>query len=350
MSRTRRVLAVACGVVLGGAAIGVGLLHHTVALAQPAAVALDKTATEPAGPKADPDKPKAEPDAAALAADEAAVAAHIKALSDPNSDKRAAAAEALRQIVARYPSGTVNLRAQDGGEAEWRKKIAEITPDMSLAEIRKILPRLPAATGEGSTPNGDAFYQLDFQWMVTLEEDQSGYGGKRGAKTTFRPVLEKSTFQVDVTPPKDFTGTWTTWYVNGQKAFETQYKHGAYDGVLTSYHDNGGKSFEQHYTNNIGNGADTGWYPDGKLMYTAQYRDDKQDGTWTDWYANGIKRRETTYDNGKINGRQTSWYESGKVHLLNDYLQGVKHGVEASWQEDGTLDYKRSFVNGKIVD
>src|SRR5262249_14746160 len=55
--------------------------------------------------------------------DEEAVAAHLKALHSPDGRTRAAAAAALRRIVAKYPSGTIYLASKDGGEAAWREKV-----------------------------------------------------------------------------------------------------------------------------------------------------------------------------------------------------------------------------------
>src|SRR5260370_1167405 len=66
-----------------------------------------------------------------LSKDEAAIAAHIKALRDEKSDVRAAAAEALRLLVAKYPSRTVYLRSKDAGEASWTEIVNQVKPGMT---------------------------------------------------------------------------------------------------------------------------------------------------------------------------------------------------------------------------
>jgi hypothetical protein len=346
--------------VLAGAAVGAGFYHSSAALAQPAAVAEkpaaapDKTAAEPAGPKAEADKPKADPDKPALAADEAAIAEQIKTLGDSDSDKRAAAAEALRQIVARYPSGTVYLRTQDGGEAEWRKKIGTVRRGMSKTDVLKILPAFPAATeflSIGVSNSHVDCYRLDDHWIVLVTyhnglrpDDEST------AKLMTVPELKKSARDVRLAPPKDFSGTWTTWHVNGQKARAAEYQNGKLDGTDISYHDNGAKSEEQHYADGVQEGTYNGWYSDGKPHFTTQHRGGKQDGPCTWWYENGNKQWETNYDQGSFNGRDTHWHENGQISSINDYRQGVKHGLEASWQATGAVNYTRTFVDGKIVD
>ena len=286
------------------------------------------------------DKPKAD-----RVADEAAVKAHIQALRDTDSEKRASAAEALRRIIVRYPSGTVYLDSKDGGEAAWQDKVNRVAPGMAKADVLKILPEFAESPGASELASGDSHvvsYRLDYHWMVRISYRNTN-------KVIEQPVLLRCALRVHPEPPKNLTGTWTTWHVNGQKAYEIQYKNGQYDGVFTSFHDNGNKSYEQHYVGHVAHGPDTGWNADGSLSYTAQYRDGKQDGRWTHWYANGQKHSEADYDNGKYHGRVTYWHENGQIGSVNDYKNGVKHGREASWDPRGTLQYDRVFVNGKIA-
>jgi antitoxin component YwqK of YwqJK toxin-antitoxin module len=278
--------------------------------------------------------------------DEAAIATHIKALSDTNSETRAAAAEALRRILARYPSGTVYLASKDGGEADWQAKIDRVEPGMAKAEVLKLLPPFAKGSEGGEICDGDSHivsYRLDYHWMVRITYRNTD-------KVIERPVLLKRALRVHLAPPKDFTGTWTTWHINGQKGYEIQYKDGRYDGVFTSYHDTGTKSYEQHYVNHVAHGPDTGWNADGRLSYTGQYRNGQQDGRWTHWHANGKKHSEADYADGKYHGRVTYWHENGQIGSVNEYKEGIKHGREASWDKKGALQYDRKFVNGKIVD
>src|SRR6266850_2531970 len=80
-----------------------------------------------------------------ISKDEAAIAVHIKALHDEKSETRAAAAEALRRIVAKYPSRSVNIRSKDAGEAYWKEKIDRVKSGMTEAEVLKIIPPFPGA-------------------------------------------------------------------------------------------------------------------------------------------------------------------------------------------------------------
>lgn len=75
-----------------------------------------------------------------LSDDEAAIAIHIKALHDEGSETRASAAAGLRLIVAKYRSGTSNIRSRDSGEAGWMEKVNQVTEGMTRAEVVKIHP------------------------------------------------------------------------------------------------------------------------------------------------------------------------------------------------------------------
>ena len=340
MTMTRTKLLAAGVLVAAGLGLGAGG-WYAAATAQPpgAPPPASRTAPPTGGPTVKGAPGADKPD------DETAVAAHIKALGAADSDTRTAAAAALRRIVAKYPSGTVYLPSKDGGEAAWQKKVDQVEPGMTKAEVLKLLPGFAAAPESFGIANGDSHivtYRLDYHWTVRVNYRNTDL-------VIDRPVLKKRALRVEVTPPKDFTGTWLVWHVNGQKGRETQYKNGKYDGVLTSYHDNGRKSYEQHYANHVAHGADTGWQPDGTLSYTAQYHDGKQDGTWTHWHENGNKHSEETYADGKLNGRKTYWHENGQIGSVNDYVNGVKNGIEASWKESGELQYERFLVNGEVV-
>lgn len=278
--------------------------------------------------------------------DEDEVATQIKALSDTNSVKRASAAEVLRRIVARYQSGTVYLASKDGGEAAWRAKCDRVEPGMAKAEVLKLLPAFEGSPDGLEIASGDSHvvcYRLDYHWIVRISYRNTD-------KVIERPVLMKSALRVHPVPPKDFTGTWTTWHVNGQKGYEIQYKDGQYDGVFATFHDNGSKSTVQHYANQNAHGPGAGWNPDGTVSYTIQYRNGKQDGRWTHWYTNGKKHSEADYVDGKYHGRVTNWHENGQIGSVNDYKDGVKHGREASWDQKGSLQYDRKFVNGEIIE
>jgi hypothetical protein len=282
------------------------------------------------------------PGADSLSNDEAAIALYIKALHNESSEVREAAAEVLRRIIAKYPGGTSNIRIKDSGEAYWMEKVSQVKEGMTRTEVVKILPPL-SESAEETTSNGDASYRLDRDWVVTIPYHYSD-------KVKSSSKLTKSELLVFVSPPENYTGTWITWYVNGQKGHEIQYENGGYNGVLTAYHDNGQRWYEQHYTNHVCDGPDTGWYRSGLRMYSGQYRNGKQDGKWMHWFANGEKQSEETFTDGEFDGLMAGWYENGQMRFEKNYKNGLQDGIEAGWDEQGVLQYRREHKNGRVVD
>lgn len=282
------------------------------------------------------------PRADSLSHDEAAIALHIKALHNENSEVREAAADALRRIIAKYPSGTSNIRNKDSGEAYWMEKVSQVSEGLTKTEVVKILPPLQESAQE-IMPNGDVRYRIDNDWVITISYHDSD-------NIVSTPKLTKQELFVFVPAPEDYTGTWTNWYVNGQKGHEIQYENGRYNGLLTHHHDNGKKSCEQHYINHLAHGPDSGWYRDGQKEYSGQYRNGKLDGKWTHWFPNGEKLSENNFKEGEFDGLVAGWYENGQIRFEMNYKNGVKHGCEAGWDEQGVLEYRREYKDGKVVD
>lgn len=287
----------------------------------------------------------------ALSKDEAAIAAHIKALRDEKNQVRATAAEALRLLVAKYPSRSVYLRSKDAGEASWADKVKQIKPGMMRAQVLKILPHFSEAPGGLNMASGQRnsdSYQLDYHWDVWILYDNAEKDENRET-VSIPPTLTRRALRINVEPPKNYSGTWITWYVNGQKGYESQYQNGKYNGTHTRFYDNGQKTYEYHYKNHVRDGPDTGWHRDGKKSHIGQYRNGREDGKWLHWYANGQKQSEATYINGEYDGGYTRWHENGTITSIQIYRKGVKHGLEAAWNEQGALQYKRYYENGSIV-
>ena len=72
-----------------------------------------------------------------------------------------------------------------------------------------------------------------------------------------------------------YTGKAFTFYENGQKWQEVNYKNGKPDGLWVSWYENGQKGLE------------------------GNFKDGKQHGLWLFWHENGQKRQETNYKDGE---------------------------------------------------
>ena len=273
----------------------------------------------------------------------------VAKLKDPSNEVREKAAASLRPLLAADPASAPNWHEQ----AFWAERIEATKSDMPLNDALAVL--LPDSSpkerqkqllgSDWSGGTGTSMYQLDDYWRVHLQlrdHDQP--------ILLERPQLFASVRQQWVEPPKNFTGTWTTWHVNGQRANEIQYRDGKYHGTFTSFHDNGAKLNVQHYEDGHCDGADVGWYKSGQKMYEGQYKNDKQNGTWRHWHENGQLSTELTYNNGRLDGSNTSWFASGQKQYEERYRNGKKEGRGAAWDDQGKLLWDREYRNNEVVD
>jgi len=111
-------------------------------------------------------------------------------------------------------------------------------------------------------------------------------------------------------------GPWSTWFRNGNKWKEVNYKPGRRFGVLD------GKSMEWYvdgtpkedltYSDGQKHGVCRWWYRDGTLWKEICYLKDKPDGNIRTWHSNG-QLAETRYlDNGRRIGEWISYNDEGR--------------------------------------
>lgn len=164
-------------------------------------------------------------------------------------------------------------------ETKWLPTLDAIKKGQSKTEVLEVLHpfNVTSKSGMGIGQSHREFYSLDDAWMLIC-----GYQNQ-GDILIYRQLVP-SLRHVWVAPPKDFTGKWVVYFINGQKSHEINYKDGHYFGEFIACHSNGAKCNVQHYNGQSAHGEDTGYYPSGKVSYQGQYENGKQVGTWT-WYA-----------------------------------------------------------------
>lgn len=272
----------------------------------------------------------------------------VGTLADPRNESRSAAAEALRAVLAADPAAAPNYH----DKAFWEKRIAQVQAGVGVGDaLNVLLPDTPPAdrraavqAGAWSGQSGFSIVRLDDYWTATLSLVDAGR--ERLAKP---PSLTRSVRAVWLPPPEDYSGVWTTWFVNGQKSNEIDYRNGRYDGTFTAFHDDGSRSYEQHYQAGVCDGPDTGWYRGGAKMYEAHYKADKQDGVWRHWYPDGKPQSIEEYKAGVLDGVSTTWHENGQKRQEQHYRDGKQDGSDTCWDEDGKRLWSRTFLAGKLV-
>jgi hypothetical protein len=194
------------------------------------------------------------------------IASPIDDLASPLQETRDAAAKMLRTTY--IPISRTN----------WDSVVASIKTGDKKTNVLELL-RPFKVTLQGGFGGGGTYsesYRLDDNWLLTcwyLNKDDS----------LIDKNLSPSLRFAWVGPPASFSGVWITYYVNGQKSNEINYKDGSYSGECISFNPDGSKCVVQHYNHQIAEGADTGYFPSGKIKYQGQYRTNAQVGTWI-WY------------------------------------------------------------------
>lgn len=116
-----------------------------------------------------------------------------------------------------------------------------------------------------------------------------------------------------------------------------------------TYWPNGKKRSETEYKDGKKNGKDIFWYDSGVKNIEAEYKDGKRTGKHIFWNRNGIKENETEYKNDKEDGKKTSWSESGIKSCEVEYKDGKMNGKETWWNENGTKSYETEYKDGKKI-
>lgn len=203
----------------------------------------------------------------------------ISMLGSTNQQDRDVASKKL--LVVFHPSN------KEG----WKHRLSWVRPGMILNDVEKKLEKVTGQKSKATMVTCGGFscsqsYRLDYCYVLTI-----WYAPGNDNKLISSEVVEQLEYKW-VEPPPKFTGVWITYYVNGQKSHEINYKDGKYNGQFTSFYTGGSKSVIQHYVDNIAEGEDTGYFPSGRIMYRGVYKAGVQVGMWT-WYNEDETVRST---------------------------------------------------------
>ncbi len=166
-------------------------------------------------------------------------------------------------------------------------------------------------------------------------------------------------------------GKWTGWHHDGSKNTEENYKKGKKDGFCFLYHENGEILFEDHYIDGKKQGvqrhySENGqitlestckddkevgklnfWYENGQKELEGNYKDGRKDGKWTDWHENGQIHEEQNWKDHEKDGKWTAWYENGQKWGEGNYSNGKKDGYDRRWYENGQIRCEENYLDGK---
>lgn len=90
----------------------------------------------------------------------------------------------------------------------------------------------------------------------------------------------------------------------------------------------------------------TSYYPNGKKESEGQFKDGMMVGLWTTWYENGQKEREESYVDSLLNGKRTVWHKNGQMKETAWYKDNKLDGKQSLFDENGAILSEKEYMDG----
>lgn len=145
--------------------------------------------------------------------------------------------------------------------------------------------------------------------------------------------------------PETFTGTWTSYYPNGQVEAVREMRDGKVWGAVTEYYQNG--TVREKFTQIDGKlqGQFLRYHPNGDLELSCFYKDNLLDGTVTQYYESGNHIRSVQqYQAGKREGSNILYYRDGTIHGSFGFNNDKMEGDRVCYYPNGRLQEEILFT------
>ena len=104
-----------------------------------------------------------------------------------------------------------------------------------------------------------------------------------------------------------------------------------------SYYDNGQKKYDIEYKNNKIDGVALYWDENGNIINKVHYINNKFHGKWIDYYTNGNVKHIVHYDFGRKNGEEIWYYQSGNIKSKIFYKDDQIVSNILRWDSNGNI-------------
>lgn len=163
-------------------------------------------------------------------------------------------------------------------------------------------------------------YKVGEKVKVTIYDHIFYYKSKEAAYHDNKESFTGSFTDNRTDGKNSLTGVLKSWYYDGQKRSESNYKNSLRDGVQLQWHKNGKLLSECYYMSGIRHGSSKGWYPNGQRSFEYNYINDNFHGKQMGWFENGQPACENNYSYGVNSGIHQEWNETGKVTTFNKFI------------------------------
>lgn len=150
-------------------------------------------------------------------------------------------------------------------------------------------------------------------------------------------------------------GPYMAWFDSDRTKMKMCYcnKDGKLDGLYTTWYDNGNKNGESNYKDDKLHGSFTSWKSNGQLYREGTYVNGIMEGLWKhydlEWGPTGSRKIgwfEGQITNGKQEGKWTGWYAKDQIYCEGTYKDGKKVGIWWYYKEDGSCKNGDDWDNG----
>ena len=160
-----------------------------------------------------------------------------------------------------------------------------------------------------------------------------------------------------------FEGKFISWWENGAKKQEKNYKDGKLDGKWIEMWSDGRVNVERNYVNGKKvSQTNFFYYDDGQIKSITNFNKNNPDGKWTKWDKNGQIQLESIFKDGELiteiywdkNGQESNYkdgtlesvverYENGQIKSAM-YYEGLNwNGRYEGWHDNGVTSYRGAF-------
>ena len=146
-----------------------------------------------------------------------------------------------------------------------------------------------------------------------------------------------------------YTGKAFTFYKNGQKCREINFKDGKEDGNTITWYENGKLSVESNYKDGKKDGLTVLWYKNGQKQGESNFKNGKKVGLFVTWHENGQKSYEGNFKDGKEEGLEVFWYKSGQKRAEENNKDGKGEGIAMYWHENGLKMGEENYKDDELV-
>lgn len=184
---------------------------------------------------------------------------------------------------------------------------------------------------------------------LAKEEDYNNKGERDGYSTTFYPDEKKKSegyYQND-----RLEGEYKEWYDNDNKqiAKSCKYENGIIVDEYKEWHKNGNIARKERYDKaGLLEGKRITYYKDGKKKLECEYKNDRLEGLYTEWYDNKWTAKKCYYKNDLLVGPYQEWHDNGNIAKKCYYNEnGELDGKYVCLDRDGNVIQEGEYKNGK---